>query len=95
MKTSMRYLTTHYQELDNQEVMVQGWIRTNRNQKEFGLLFNECSTLANLQIVYDRSLLTLTKLQKFRVGCSLTVTGLLVLTHKPRSPFEVKQLKLF
>jgi asparaginyl-tRNA synthetase len=95
MKTSMRYLTTHYQELDNQEVMVQGWIRTNRNQKEFGFInLNDGSTLANLQIVYDRSLADFDQIAKFRVGCSLTVTGLLVLTPQARQPFEVKATKI-
>ena len=91
MKTNVRYLTKHYQELSDQEVIIQGWIRTNRNQKEFGFInLNDGSTLSNLQIVYDRTLPDFEVVSKYRVGCSLTVTGKLVLTPQARQPFELK-----
>ena len=81
MKLSMRQLSQSFTQLANQFVTVQGWIRTNRSQKEFGFIsFNDGSTLATLQIVYDRSLPNFDEVAKWRVGCSLTITGKVVLT---------------
>ncbi len=91
MKTSARYLSKNYTELLNKEVVVKGWIRTNRNQKEFGFIsFNDGSTLGNLQIVYDKGLENFNQVSKFRVGCALTVTGIIVLGPNEKQPFEIK-----
>lgn len=91
MKTSNKHLTIFYKDLENKSVTVQGWIRTNRNQKEFGFInFNDGSTLSNLQIVYDKELSNFEQVSKFRVGCSITVTGLIVLTKNAKQAYELK-----
>lgn len=91
MKTNIRYLIKNFETLANSEVTIQGWIKTNRNQKEFGFInFNDGSALANLQIVYDKSLENFDVVSKFRVGCALTVSGVVVLTPKAKQPFEIK-----
>jgi asparaginyl-tRNA synthetase len=91
MKVSMRQLTQNYEKWEKTSVTVQGWIRTNRSQKEFGFLsFNDGSTLSTLQIVYDQSLENFEEVSKFRVGCSLTIIGHIVLTPKNKQPFELK-----
>lgn len=91
MKTSVKYLSKHYHKLDNQEVLLQGWIRANRNQKEFGFInLNDGSTLSGVQIVYDKSLSNFDEIAKFRIGSSLTVKGVLILTPQAKQPFEIK-----
>ncbi|MGD9605544.1 MAG: asparagine--tRNA ligase [Bacilli bacterium] len=91
MKISMRQLSQDYKSLANQSVTVQGWIRTNRSQKEFGFIsFNDGSTLSTLQIVYDRSLTNFDEVSKWRVGCSITVTGTVVFTPENKQPYELK-----
>lgn len=91
MKLSMRQLSQSFTQLANQFVTVQGWIRTNRSQKEFGFIsFNDGSTLATLQIVYDRSLPNFDEVAKWRVGCSLTITGKVVLTPQNKQAYELK-----
>lgn len=91
MKTTMRYLLDHYPGLNGQEFTIQGWIKTNRSQKEFGFInLNDGSTLSNLQVVYDRDLADFETISKFRTGCSLTVTGKLVNTPQAKQPFELK-----
>lgn len=91
MKTNIRYLTKNFNSLASKEVTIQGWIKTNRNQKEFGFInFNDGSALSNLQIVYDKDLANFDAVSKFRVGCSLTVTGLVVLTPQAKQAFEIK-----
>lgn len=95
MKTSARYLSTHYNELLGKEVVIQGWIRTNRDQKEFGFInFNDGSTLANIQIVYDKKLENFNQVAKFRVGCALTVTGVVVKGPNEKQPFEIHATKV-
>jgi asparaginyl-tRNA synthetase len=91
MIININKLNQIYQDLAEKEVTVQGWIRTNRNQKEFGFIsFNDGSTLGNLQIVYDKELSNFDDVSKFRVGCSLTVTGKVVLTPTMKQPYELK-----
>lgn len=95
MTISIKKLNEIYQELGEKEVTVQGWIRTNRDQKEFGFInFNDGSTLSNLQIVYDKELDNFDEVSKFRVGCSLTVTGKVVLTPNMKQPYELKATKI-
>ena len=95
MKINVSQLNQRYQELSNHEVTLQGWIRTNRNQKEFGFInFNDGSTLSTLQIVYDKSLYNFDEVSKFRVGCSLTITGIVVVTPNLKQPYEIKASKV-
>lgn len=91
MKISLKEIRENYQKLANQEVLVQGWIRTNRNQKQFGFInLNDGSTLSNLQIVYDKNLDNYEEVAKYGVGCSLNVKGILVLTPEAKQAYELK-----
>ena len=57
MKISVRELQSQAEKLQNEIVLIQGWIRTNRDQKEFGFInLNDGSTVNNVQIVYDKTL---------------------------------------
>ncbi|HEY8396216.1 MAG TPA: asparagine--tRNA ligase [Bacilli bacterium] len=95
MKISIKKINCDYEKLANQEVTVQGWIRTNRNQKQFGFInLNDGSTLSNLQIVYDTNLNNYEEVAKYGVGCSLTVTGTLVLTPNAKQPCEIRATEI-
>jgi asparaginyl-tRNA synthetase len=94
MKLNVKDLNKIYSPL-KEEITIQGWIRTNRYQKEFGFInLNDGSTLANIQIVYDKDLENFSEVSKFRVGCSLTVTGKVVLTPNMKQPYEIKATKI-
>ncbi len=61
------------------EVVVQGWIRNHRKQKEFGFIdFSDGTTQQHLQIVYDNELNNFEDIQKMLVGCAIEVKGTLV-----------------
>ena len=61
------------------EVVVQGWIRNHRKQKEFGFIdFSDGTTQQHLQIVYDNNLNNFEDIQKMLVGCAIEVKGELV-----------------
>lgn len=94
MKISIRKLNESFSNV-KEEVVIQGWIRTNRNQKEFGFInLNDGSTLSNIQIVYDKSLENFDEVSKFRVGCSLTIHGMVVETPTMKQPYEIKAEKV-
>lgn len=95
MKTSIKEIRSDYERLVGQEIFVQGWIKTNRFQKQFGFInLNDGSALANLQIVYDATLPNFEEVAKFGAGCSLTVKGTLVLTPQAKQPFEIKATEI-
>lgn len=90
MKTTISFLNKNYLTI-TEEVTLEGWIRTNRSQKEFGFInLNDGSSLNNIQVVYDKKLSNFEKVSKFRTGSALTVTGVLVRLDNPNQPFELK-----
>ena len=95
MKNSVRELQSKAETLQNEIVLIQGWIRTNRFQKEFGFInLNDGSTVNNVQIVYDKSLDNFDEVSKYRVGCALNVYGKVVLTPESKQPFEIHATKI-
>ncbi|MFA6843182.1 MAG: asparagine--tRNA ligase [Bacilli bacterium] len=96
MKTKYaKELITNYLDYDGKKVTLQGWIRTNRAQKDFGFInLNDGTTLSNIQVVYDKTIENFLDIQKLRVGCALTISGILVCTPKMKQPFEIKLTEL-
>jgi len=79
----------------DQEVVICGWIRTNRAQAQFGFLnVNDGSFFENIQIVYDNKLENFEEISKFRVGVSVCVTGKVVLTPEMKQPLELHAEKV-
>ena len=77
---------------DNQDVIVTGWIRNNRAQKEFGFIdLNDGTSFESIQVVYELDKINNFKeVSKYNVGSAIRVTGTLVLTPKMKQPFEIK-----
>ena len=59
-----------YKELDtlvNKEIVLEGWVRNHRKQKEFGFIdFNDGTYFQNVQIVYDSQLEDFLEIQKLK-----------------------------
>lgn len=63
------------------EITVNGWIKTNRDQKTFGfIVLSDGTTFNTLQIVYDENLQNFKEIAKLNVGCSITVKGKIIST---------------
>jgi len=61
------------------EVLVKGWVRTKRGNKEIAFVaLNDGSTINNVQIVIDKAKFEDTLLQKITTGSCIAVTGELV-----------------
>ncbi len=78
-----------------QTVLVEGWVRTNRDQKEFGFLnVNDGSFLENIQVVYDQTLENFEEVKKYRVGSGVSIEGVVVKSPNPKQPYEIKAVKV-
>ena len=89
-RTKIKELFSKQQSCQNQKVILCGWVRTNRAQAQFGFLnINDGSCLDNLQVVYDEKIENFEEVSKYRVGVSVCVEGVVILTPEMKQPLEV------
>lgn len=75
----------------DQEVVIEGWIRTSRSSKTFGFLeINDGTFFKNLQIVYGDELANFKEIEKLPLSTALRIKGILVHTPGVKQPFEIK-----
>ncbi len=76
---------------ENKEVTLEGWVRNNRNQSNFGFIdFNDGTYFKSLQLVYDKELKDFDKISKIKVGSALRVKGTLVKSQGSGQSHELK-----
>ena len=64
------------------EVVINGWVRTRRDSKDFSFIeLNDGSCLANIQVIADSTLPNYDLLKKLNTGASVSITG--KLTESP------------
>ena len=79
----------------DQEVVIEGWIRTSRSSKTFGFLeINDGTFFKNLQVVYGDELSNFKEIEKLPLSSALTVKGVLVHTPGVKQPFEIKATEI-
>ncbi len=80
----------------NQEIKVEGWIRTVRASKSFGFIeLNDGSCFSNIQIVFEKEFLeNFDEISKCNIATGLSVEGIFVLTPDAKQPFELKACKI-
>ena len=82
-------------EFFEKEVLICGWIRSNRSQAQFGFLnVNDGSYFENLQIVYDDKLSNFEEISKYRVGMSVKIKGVVKLTPELKQPLELHAIEV-
>lgn len=79
-------------EIDSLEaVLLQGWVRTNRNSKHIGFIeLNDGTYFKNVQCVYNDELDNFNEITGFSTGTAISVTGTLKLTPDNKQPFEIE-----
>lgn len=86
----IKQLFRESEKFENKSVSLNGWVRTNRAQSQFGFLnVNDGSFFESLQVVYDEKLENFDEISKFRVGSSVEIKGIVVLTPNAKQPLEV------
>ena len=81
---------------ENQEITIEGWVRTVRDSKTFGFIeLNDGSYFKNVQIVYDNTLNNFEEITKLTVSSSLRIKGTLIETPEAKQPFEVRATSVY
>src|SRR2546423_2844132 len=71
-------------------ILVQGWIRTRRDSKDFSFLeLNDGSSLRSLQIIAKNSLPNYAAVQRLTTGASIIVRGALTASQGKGQAWEV------
>jgi len=78
------------------EVIVRGWIRTNRSSNKFGFVeINDGSFFKSVQVVYEEEIISnFETISKAPIAAALLVKGQLVLTPEAKQEFEIKALEI-
>ena len=74
----------------NQEVTVQGWVRTLRASNTIGFIeLNDGSFFENVQVVFDASHTDFAAIAKLPIATAITVRGKVVVSQAAKQPFEI------
>ena len=88
---SVRELYREKDKYVGKEITVGGWVRSNRDSKNFGFItLNDGTFFETLQVVYANKLANYPELAKINVGSAVIVTGELVATPDAKQPFEIQ-----
>jgi len=90
MYTEIKKLYRNTNDFLGSNVRVGGWIRTVRNNKNFGFIeLNDGSFFNSVQIVFNNNLNNYNEVAKLNVGSSITVMGKVVESPGEKQTFEI------
>ncbi|HAP34035.1 MAG TPA: asparagine--tRNA ligase, partial [Lachnospiraceae bacterium] len=74
------------------EVTIGGWVRSNRDSKNFGfIVVNDGSFFKPVQVVYGAEKIeNFAEIAKINIGSAVIVKGILTLTPEAKQPFEIQ-----
>ncbi len=90
--TQLKQLYVNTDQYAGKEVVVRGWVRTNRSSNKFGFVeINDGSYFKSVQVVYEEdSIKNYDQIAKAPISAALYVVGDLILTPEAKQPFEIK-----
>ena len=88
----LRELFRNTAQYKDEEVLVRGWVRNNRNSNKFGFIeLNDGSFFKSVQVVYEEEFINnFEEISKAYVATALAVKGVVVITPNAKQPFEIK-----
>lgn len=90
MGVNIKYIFENFKEYVDKEVLIEGWIRSIRSNKNVGFIeLNDGSTLKNIQIVMENTLSDYEKISSLPISSTILVKGKVVLTPGNKQPFEI------
>ena len=94
-RIEIKHLNETYKDLTGTEVQICGWVRTIRDNKNFGFIeINDGSFFKNLQVVFDKSLDNYSEISHLNIGSALRVKGRVVETPQAKQPYEIKATEI-
>ena len=89
--TTLREIFKNKEAYYDQEATVGGWVRSNRDSKQFGFLtISDGTFFTPLQVVYHDTMANFQEVAKYGVGAAVIVKGKLVATPDAKQAFEVQ-----
>ena len=87
----IRELFRNTEKYAGKSVTVGGWVRSNRDSKNFGfLVVSDGTFFENLQIVYGEEVANFAEIAKLNISSAVIAKGTIVLTPDAKQPFEMK-----
>ncbi len=87
----LKELHERYEELLNKEVILDGWIKNHRKQKDFGFIdFSDGTCFKNIQLVYTNELDEFDNISKLSIGSAIEVKGTLIKSEGSGQEYEIK-----
>lgn len=81
--------------INNVEVELEGWIKTNRDNGSIGFIeLNDGTYFKNAQLVYNKDLSNHDEVAHFLSGAAIDVKGKFVLTPEGKQPFEIQVISI-
>jgi len=75
----------------DKDIVLEGWVKNHRKQKEFGFIdFNDGTYFNNVQVVYDNELSNFDEITKIKIGSALRVSGTVIKSQGANQAFEIK-----
>ena len=94
-KIIIKDLFKNTEKYSNQEIKLEGWVKTVRDSKTFGFIeLNDGSYFNNVQIVFNNDLDNFEEICKLTIGSSIEVIGKLLITPDAKQPFEIQAAKV-
>ena len=87
----LKKLIEKIEDYKEKEVVLSGWIRNHRKQKEFGFIdFSDGTCFKHIQLVYDNKLKEFDEIQKYHIGSAIEVTGKVISSEGKEQAYEIK-----
>ncbi len=87
----LKEVYSNVEKLYDTEIVLEGWIRNHRKQKEFGFIdFYDGTCFKSVQIVYDNNLSNFDEITKYHIGSSIKVKGKVIKSPAKGQEFEIK-----
>ena len=93
--TEIRTLYKETEKYSGKDVVTGGWVRNNRDSKNFGfLMISDGTFFKTLQIVYNDNIDNFQEIAHLNIGSAVIVRGKLVMTPDAKQPFEIQAAEI-
>jgi len=94
-KLTIKDLYRNTEKYIDQNITLEGWVRTVRDSKTFGFIeLNDGSFFKNVQIVFTDKLSNFNDISKLSISSSIKIIGTLVKTENAKQPFEIQATEI-
>ena len=87
----LKDLHEEYEKYLDSEIVLEGWIKNHRKQKEFGFIdFNDGTCFNSIQVVYTNLLSNFDVISNYAIGSAIKVIGTLIKSEGSLQVYEIK-----